>query len=497
MAGMVLLDLVMVTATQQFLIHSEKSKGLLLINLLGAYGDRFPHLKNEKQGKNDFQQLTTTLDTHQVPAALWATPNGDLLWEHHPAPQLGKSLQQLIRTTLRAKKKQTAFYGTTWGVFWKQPKYLLSAAPYYVGTDIIGYAGIAIQLDPVFEQLRETQKIIGIYLFINTCLLTLIGIYRIYTIVLRPVAKMTELAESYRPEDGVFLLEESEEDEHSKLSRSINRILKLNQDDQEKLQQTVSQLEGALHDLKKAQQEIIRSEKLATVGRLSAGIAHEIGNPIGIVLGYLSLLKENEIDAADRADYIDRAESEVNRIRTIIRQLLNYSTPSKQSMQNVSIHGLIEDVVQMAQLQPLFSKIKVTAELNAEVDQVLANPDQVRQLFLNFIVNAADALDVGDEKFEGCLQIRSEIVLSQDLPEADGKRMIRIRFEDNGQGISQEGLEKIFDPFYTTKPVGKGSGLGLWVSLLIAEGMGGKITAESDIGEGTVMSLLLPIETGS
>lgn len=488
LTGMVLLDLVMVTAIQQHLIHSEKSKCLLLIKLLGKKGD----LSVGFQVDNPARRSNSTSEIQPFLAAVRVNLNGAREWSVDPLPQLKKPLHRLVLKSVNSQNERFAFHGTTWGVFWKQSKYLLSAAPYFKGGDITGYAGVAVPLDPIFEQLRETQKLIAVYLFINTFILTVIGMYRIYGLAVRPVSKMTHLAESYRPEDGTFLLEESEEDEHSRLTRSINRILKLNREDHEKLEQTVLQLEGALTELRQAHDKIIRSEKLATVGRLSAGIAHEIGNPIGIVLGYLSLLKEKGVKEEDRTDYINRAETEVNRIRKIIRQLLDYSSPSKDNLKKVSIHELIDETVEMTKLQPLFSKIEVKAELAAENDQVFANSDQLRQLLLNFIMNTADAFDTTDDRLNGKLHVKSENMQSPDLQNERHKTMIKISFEDNGQGICRGDLEKIFDPFFSTKPAGKGSGLGLWVSLVIAENLGGKIVPESEPGKGTTMNLYLP-----
>jgi len=361
---------------------------------------------------------------------------------------------------------------------------------------MVGGAGVLINLEPVFSRLRSVQKFIGYYLLINAIILSLVGLYRIQQLVLRPIQRIIGRAESFRPGDGAFSLEEAGESEISRLSRSINRVFDLNRQDQEKLKGTVSRLEDAMARLKLAQQEIIRAEKLATVGRLSSGIAHEIGNPVGIVIGYLELIKQAVGDNAETRDYIHRAESEVERIRAIIRQLLDYSRPSEESRKSISVNDLLEDALQMARIQPLFADLDVQSKLGAEHDVVSGDPDQLKQVFLNFILNAADAIKMGGKESPGRLRITSEFLAGSNRSRADSSGTLCIRFEDNGVGMPAADLNRIFDPFFTTKPPGMGSGLGLWVSFLIVEGMGGTIDAESTQGEGTQMTLVLPVEDG-
>jgi signal transduction histidine kinase len=220
------------------------------------------------------------------------------------------------------------------------------------------------------------------------------------------------------------------------------------------------------------------------VGRLAAGIAHEIGNPIGIILGYLDLLNSGDVTEADKKDFLNRIESEIIRVNRIIRQLLDFSRPSSGEPEKTRVHDLVKKTLAMLEPQPMMEGVRTALELRAQKDMVLADPNQLQQVFLNIIMNAADALSEG--KGEGIvkqLTIRSERI----------EGTIDLRFSDNGSGIPEKELLRIFDPFYTTKEPGKGTGLGLSVCYRIVEGLGGKIRAESKTGEGTTIIVSLPI----
>ena len=493
LVGMVLLDLVMVFASQQFVIRAQREKGDVLLDLIGVRVLSGPDGAGAFRDGLDAGQTGTVLKTSNITAAVWVDHQGGAHWLCSRDDAVNVSLERLVRIAENKGKETSEFIGETWGVFWRQKKYLILAKPIHGAPGQVAAAGVSLNLEPAFAQLRTTQKFIGWYLLINTILLSLVGLYRIHHLAIRPVLKIIRRAEAFRPGDSTFLLEEGGENELSRLSMAFNRILDLNRGDQEKLQYTVSRLETAMAELKHAQQEIIRAEKLATVGRLSSGIAHEIGNPIGIVLGYMSLIKRPDTAESEKEDYIRRVEDEIERIRSIIRQLLDYSRPSGEGRQLVSMHGVLEDVIQMVRVQPLFSDVAVDADLAALNDTVSANPDQLRQLFLNFMLNSADAIKASGRRDPGRIRIISDdqTPLGPDGKESSG--MIRVAFEDNGMGISEDDLNKIFDPFFTTKPPGMGNGLGLWVSLLIAESMGGKIEAENNPGGGARMILSVPV----
>ena len=214
-------------------------------------------------------------------------------------------------------------------------------------------------------------------------------------------------------------------------------------------------------------------------------------------MGYLDLIKQPDTPKSERNEYIGRTEKEIERINTIIRQLLEISRPSNADRSKVSVHDLIDDISDVLNVQPLMSEIELQRCLNAEKDMVEADPNQLRQVFLNLIINAADAIsslnnDTNGHK-NGRLEITTEIQQNMQFSAAVPESMLKIMFTDNGPGIPDENIANIFDPFFTTKDPGKGTGLGLSVSFMIVESLGGKMTVDSMPGEGTTMIIFLPL----
>jgi len=232
---------------------------------------------------------------------------------------------------------------------------------------------------------------------------------------------------------------------------------------------------------------MIRSEKMATAGRLATGVAHEIGNPLGIILGYLELLKRRDLGRGEREDFLERIEAEVNRIHQIIRELLDFSRASGPQREETAVHELIMGTVHMLEPQPVMEQIEIHQALKAENDRVRAVPTQLKQVFLNIIINAADAMS--DADISG--RADSPKVLEIETVNKDG--FIQVIFTDTGAGIPPEAQGRIFDPFFTTKEPGKGTGLGLSVCYTIMEGLKGAIRVESPAGRGTRVVVDIPL----
>jgi signal transduction histidine kinase len=303
---------------------------------------------------------------------------------------------------------------------------------------------------------------------------------------------LAKRAEDYKEDDDVLFSVRKEDNELQRLSTALNGLLRRLSAEKAKLRATVTSLEAANAELKKAQIEVIRAEKLASVGRLSAGIAHEIGNPISIVTGYLDLLKQADLPGQERKEYLDRAEKEIERISAIIRQLLEISRPSHGGSRRISVHEIIGSMERVLNVQPFMSHVRLTTELGASADDVRADSNQLRQVFLNLIINAADAISARGPGAQG------EVVVATDNSTPTGRSpesspgWVQIHIRDNGSGIAEENLANIFDPFFTTKEPGKGTGLGLSVSFMIIESFGGSMRAESKVGHGTCMTVSLP-----
>ncbi|HUU39335.1 MAG TPA: ATP-binding protein, partial [Desulfatiglandales bacterium] len=365
---------------------------------------------------------------------------------------------------------------------------------------IVGAASVKIPLGSMYGTIRQSQKIVLSYILLNTIFLSLFGFYLIYRSIIKPINQLVKRVEEFKEGESIFLSSNTEYNEFGKLSRALNMMLRRLDENKADLKESIVSLKKANLEIKQAQEEIIRSEKLASVGRLASGVAHEIGNPIGIVLGYLEFLKDDDLKDESRKDFIDRIEKEIERINKIIRDLLDFSRPSKGEIRMVSVHKVIDETVDILKTQPVISKGGIVLEKNAEKDTVLADPDKLKQVFLNFSMNAIDAIE-GDQEKDGLrdemIAIKTRIVADKQSNETGKEDRIYIEFIDKGSGVPAEDLNRIFDPFYTTKEPGKGTGLGLSVSLRIVEDMGGTINAESEIGRGTSMTVALPLYAGS
>jgi len=207
----------------------------------------------------------------------------------------------------------------------------------------------------------------------------------------------------------------------------------------------------------------------------------------------MELLKQEDLPTDDRIDCIQKTEAELGRIDTIIRQLLDFSRPATDSVfEIVALHEVVQEVADVFRMQPLTADIRLQLDLKAARDMVLADASQLRQVFLNLMINAADAIG-STGKSGGYLGVKSQLAES---PQDEGTKpsaMLEVQFIDNGSGISPEHLDSIFDPFFTTKAPGRGTGLGLSVSIMLVENMGGRLTVKSQLEEGTVMSVFLPL----
>ncbi len=230
----------------------------------------------------------------------------------------------------------------------------------------------------------------------------------------------------------------------------------------------------------------MQSEKLASVGRLAAGIAHEIGNPIGIILGYIDLIMKGGLTPEEEKDFLTRVEGEISRVNNIIRQLLDFSRTSEEERIRLSIHSLITDTVEMLKPQTGMNKIAISLALTAENDNVIADKNQLQQVFLNILINSIDALsEEGDVMEDAQIHVISK----------NRNGLLELEFIDNGPGISADKVDHIFDPFFTTKDPGKGTGLGLSVCYRIIEALGGTIRAESQEGKGMIIRIDLPLNS--
>jgi len=267
------------------------------------------------------------------------------------------------------------------------------------------------------------------------------------------------------------------------------------------LEKAVRDLRASNESLREARAGLDRAARLAAVGRLAAGVAHEVGNPMGAVLAFLDLARRApELSEATRAT-IERAAGQGERVRGILRQLLDYSRPPKSRAVATPLPRLCEEVAALVRAQRRYQGIEIRVVEEPGAPPALADPGVVSQILLNLLLNAADAL-CGAATPAPRIELRVRPAALRLRP-GEGPAPAQARREpeavaceviDNGPGVAAEDRERIFDPFFTTKPVGEGTGLGLANALRFAEECGGRLELAPGAGEpGAVFALTLPV----
>jgi two-component system NtrC family sensor kinase len=388
---------------------------------------------------------------------------------------------------IRTGRQMAAVSGGWPGLFWPGGSSLVIARPRQSMGENKGALAAELSLTSLFQDLVYSQRLFLVYSLINLLFFAMLGFFRLYRAIVKPIERLVNTAEEFRDEAEFSFPPAARASEFNRLSASLNRMLSRIHRDRARLSETVASLEQANLGLRKAQEDMVRAEKMASVGRLSAGIAHEIGNPIGIILGYLELLRKPGVAEEQHHDFIRRAEGEANRVHTIIRQLLDFSRPAPALHDGpVSVHEVLEEVLELCRIQPLMNTISLDLLAEAGRDLVRAPGDQLKQIFLNLILNAADAINslpVPDS--QGMITIKTG--------NPGDSETLSIEVSDNGPGFGAEHLAYVFDPFYTTKEPGKGTGLGLSICFTIAENLGGEISAADNPDGGARITLVLPL----
>lgn len=349
----------------------------------------------------------------------------------------------------------------------------------------IGRAGLVLSLSPEKIRLQRSRQLFLSYFALDFILLLGFGSYLLARIVVSPVNRL--LAATERITDGVYghQVTVSGPLELARLAESFNDMSSVLQQKQDEVTAHVKTLEQVNRNLEQARQEAVRSEKMASVGLLAAGTAHEIGTPLASVMGYAELLAAEMTDNQVKVEYIQRIQQGCGRIDRIVRGLLDYARPKSPAFELVSLGPLVVNTVELLQQQGLFKQCRLEVRCPGQVPLVNLDPHQLQQVLLNLLINSHDAMPEGGELL---VEVRS-------ISQEQGKLPIQISVQDSGSGIAEGDLERIFDPFFTTKDPGRGTGLGLAISVRIIEAFGGRITVQSSLGRGSCFTVHLPQAT--
>jgi signal transduction histidine kinase/CheY-like chemotaxis protein len=231
------------------------------------------------------------------------------------------------------------------------------------------------------------------------------------------------------------------------------------------------------------QERLLQSEKMASVGQLVSGVAHELNNPLTGIVGFAQLLLMRDLDERSRQQ-VETIQAEAERASKIVQNLLSFARRRKARKEPTDLNALVRRVVELRSYEHHLRNIDVRLDLAPDLPQTLVDPDQIQQVLLNLVINAEQAVKDRDR---GWIEVRTRV--------RNGSIVLTV--QDNGPGIAPDALRRIFDPFFTTKQAGEGTGLGLTISYGIVDDHGGRIYAESPPGKGALFTVELPIVTGA
>ncbi len=356
---------------------------------------------------------------------------------------------------------------------------------------------------------------------IESGLILLAGVYLMQARLIKPLERMVEDSEAVAEGEYERRIEEVGPDEFQSLARSVNDMAGHLIHNQELLAENVRSLDGTNRELAAARQQLVQSERLASVGRLAAGVAHEIGNPLGSILGYLEVARRR---GANGEQWVDEIEGEVDRINRVVRGLLDFARPREPEVEPVHINEIADRVIELLENQGRLKEVTVKRNLSLEAPVIEADPALLEQVLVNVLLNARDAIEEanragqievstsraaygGPGKLEpprrgsdpkgidySHLRTHRKDPNYRSPPFQAGDPTLKIEVRDNGVGIEPENRDRVFEPFYTTKEPGRGTGLGLAVSSRIIEELEGVITVSSSPEEGTCFAIYLPLE---
>lgn len=234
-------------------------------------------------------------------------------------------------------------------------------------------------------------------------------------------------------------------------------------------------------EMRRMDKYLAQTEKLASIGQLAAGVAHEINNPLGVIHCYANLIAKSQPPDAQARKDVGIIRKHADQCRSVVEALLNFSRASEPRKKKVDINACINDIVSVLEIQLLKEKYVIERQFDADLLPITVDASKIKQVLMNLLINASQAMADG-----GHISVKTALT--------NGGEALTIRITDSGQGISKENLPKIFDPFFTTKGPEKGTGLGLSVSYGIVQQHGGHISVDSTLGHGTTFTIWLPIE---
>jgi two-component system NtrC family sensor kinase len=330
-------------------------------------------------------------------------------------------------------------------------------------------------------------RLVALYMVVFALALIVFAYFALTRVIVRPVEQLVGAADRVANGARTLRVPRYGPRELADLGASVQAMAEKLIAEEAALILKVEELTDTTRRLTDTRAQLVRSERMASVGRLAAGLAHEIGNPIAALMGMEDLLLEGGLDPADERDFLQRMRRETDRIHVVVRDLLDFARPEGPSEadavtpQPADVGEVVADVVALVKPQKHFRAVKIDTALDPGL-AVALGASKLTQVLLNLVLNAGAAL-AASQRDQGRITIRARTTVAG---------QVRIEVEDDGPGIAPAVRDRLFEPFVTTKPVGEGTGLGLAVCRGLVESAGGEIGVDPSCEQGARFSVVLP-----
>ncbi|RLA97069.1 MAG: hypothetical protein DRG83_16495, partial [Deltaproteobacteria bacterium] len=436
--AMLLLGLVVLKVIEKNLVQQNINQYLLINRMVGVVirtsgAEPFDYETSVDKALKRYLEYLSRYSEYRWLAVL--NDRGKVVAEGGRKPTEAKSWKVIVHRTISTNSFHMNLNYSLFSPFRSLPPRVVIATPLNLFSKkycvLVGY-GI---METEWRSIIHAIGLISFYILVNAIVLLGFGLYIFHRRVIGPINKMVESVATIREGDRLPLFEETRDNELGRLSRAINIMLQRLEENKKELKETIKSLEEANRNLNKVQKELIHSEKMASVGRLASGVAHEIGNPLGIILGYLEILKTGAADESEKDDLLRRMEDELLRIRGIITRLLDFARPGRGEKVVTNLHELISEICSLVSHQCSKKNIDLVTELKARNFLIYSDPNQLKQVFLNLLFNSIDSIENS-----GKIRVRTYNLGKEAKKSRNGNKVV-VEIGDTGHGIPKENLD--------------------------------------------------------
>ena len=422
-----------------------------------------------------------------------------------------------VRDTLATERSHRNFVGDQGAFGFGLYDEMEYTGPLFLDDHIVAVARFSMPLTDVTSSLAGTLTMLYLYTFFDVLLVLIIGAFLLMYFVIRPLNDLRRATERIIQGDLDHPIPQRANDEIGLLSGALDELRSTLAEKEATVKMQMESLGSLNRQLTRIRDQLIHTDRLSYLGRVTAGVAHEIGNPLGSIYGYIDILRSSADDPKLYQDILNRMGDEVGRIDSIMKELLNFSRPQHEKRTPIALAELMDQCLDILRTQRVLDRVSVEVQADPNTPPILAETGQLKQVFLNLMINAVDAMEgqgraqisisfgryeslqalaplLGEEPDVESGKIaytdldKRGIFFSSRIPYTEGERIVMVSIRDFGPGIDPKQHASIFEPFFTTKGKSRGTGLGLSICQRIVEGIGGVMRVQSRPGEGSVFT---------